>query len=1031
MNRSPLTVVALLCVVAAVVLGVWKASGPETSNADEGTTAEADEAPRKSKWFWQSDDDAPVDAASAPTSPPRTRSLHFTKPDGAAVMGAHVSIFESTLVEPLRAGHHTFLECDDQQHLTEVAASLRAGSMKRTLLAEAVTDERGVASFAERLWPDVVVIFVEAPALPPFTTIDGSGREEFVLPDEVIAPHETALNVFDNAGEPIAARATFVNVGAGDVKELRSDSSGMIRVLAAATLWGIIEAEGFFPVAVNLEDASEDFPVMMSKPGTVEVTSPPALGSFGVQLVKRHPRPVKVRDGRALFEHQRPGYVSVEVAEPGFLGSADGQLEEGARLVLALQVKRAGRLLVTVVSTDGMPVPEASATLTAPSNVVSAESTEEGQRLELGPIGEGPAVLRVTAPGFKTRAQSLELAPGDTDLEVVLAEAPTLRGRVVDAKSQPVADVAVQVRSDSPNDPDGVVSAEDGTFTLHVDEEGSWLVEAIGLEGDVARATVQVPGPEVVLRLEPLGSAAVTVIGPDGKPALGARVMLAGSESPEPDFGETPETGELLFEQLVPGEYRVEVDDNSSGANFLPHQEEVTIRSGETSRLSVRVRPSVTLEGTVVDAENAPVPYAMVSVKGSDSWSAETNEEGLFSIPGLEPGATVELAVDLEGTIGLTPSTAKVGVAKQVFKTIAGGKVSGRVVSHAGAPVLEFTVNGVDFSTEDGRFEAVANSLDRLEVRDFEGAEGEVVVAGRKDVGDVVLKGSPMLAGVVVDETRQPLAGVHLESNGFSGEVVTDSQGRFEIALDAEATSITVQARHGELGTFSDVPVGKGFVEIVLTPPTRIDGLVRSTGSRGVVTSVLIRGSADEEVQVDTDAEGRFQVSLAPGTWFFGTRASQTSTSVRVSGRQQRVELGITDEACEVSVRGLPLPMSVMLVPSSLAWAPQSSYDSQSSDVPPGAVSLGSGGSGFVGRGLTCGTWVVHAMYGSKMVSTPVTLGRGPNAVTVRPPSLSSVGDEVGMTRHGYPTAFQEQEGVNRIDDLLKQGLDENVKQLE
>ncbi|MDP3234195.1 MAG: carboxypeptidase-like regulatory domain-containing protein [Myxococcales bacterium] len=1024
MKVSPLTVVALLCVVAAVVLGVWKATRSDTSLADEGTASETDEAPRKSKWFWH--DDAHVDA-SEPRALPRTRSLHFTKPDGAAVVGARVSIFESTLIEPLRAGHHTFLECDDQQHLTEVAASLRQGTVKRTLLAEAVTDERGVATFGERRWPDAVVIVVEAQGLPAFTSIDGSGRDEFVLPDEVIAPHETSLTVFDASGDPIAARATFVNVGAGDVQELRTDSSGILRVRGAPTVWGIIEAEGFFPVPVNLEDASEDFPVMMSRPGTVEVTTPPALGSFGVQLVKRHPRPEKVRDGRALFEHQRPGYVSVEVTEPGFLGAANGQLEESARLVLSLQVKRSGRLLVTVVSSDGLPVPLASATLTAPSDVVTAESAEEGQRLELGPIGEGPAVLRVTAPGFKTRAQSLELAPGDTDLEVVLAEAPTLRGRVVDSKNQPVADVAVQVRSDSPNDPDGVVSAADGSFSLHVDEDGSWMVEAIGLEGDVARATVQVPGPEVVLRLEPLGSAAVTVIGPDGKPALGARVMLAGSESPEPDFGETPETGELLFEQLVPGEYRLEVDDGASGGNFLPHQQEVTIRSGETSRLSVRVRPSATLEGTVVDAENAPVSYAMVTVKGSESWTAETNEEGLFSIPGLEPGATVELKVELEGTVGLTPSTAKVGVAKQVFKTIAGGKVTGRVVSHAGAPVLEFTVNGFDFSTEDGRFEAVANTLDRLDVKDFEGAGVEVVVAGRKDVGDVVLKASPTLAGVVVDEARQPLAGVRLESSAFSGEVLTDSEGRFETSLGSEVTSVSVQAHHGELGTFTEVPVGKGFVEIVLTPPTRIDGLVRSTGNRPVVTSVLIRGSGDEEVQVDTDAAGRFQVALAPGTWFFGTRASQTSTSVRVSGRQQRVELGITEEACEVSVRGLPLPVSVMLVPAAIAWTPQSSYDFDLGDVPAGAVSLGSGGSGFAGRGLSCGAWVVHAMYGAQVVSMPVTLVRGPNSVTVRPPNLASVGDEVGMTRHGQSGgAFRDV-----LDGSNAHGLEENANQLE
>ncbi len=1039
MNRSPLTAVALLCVVAAVVLGVWKASRYDTSTRDEAMASGA-EAPRTSKWFWQRDDEARADAAEEPVSPPRARTLHFMKADGVAVAGANVTVFDPKLIDPLRSDRHTFLECDDQQHLAEVAASLRGGELKRTLLVEGKTDENGMVSFEGRLWPEALVLVVDRPGGAPFTTVDLSGRDAFVVPEEVSVAHETAITVFDIAGSPLSARATLMNLGAGDVRELRSDSDGVIRVQGAATFWGIVEAEGYFPVAVNLEDASRDFTIMMSKPGAVEVTAPLALGSFAVQLVKRHPRPVTLRDGRAVFELQRPGYVSVEVIEPGFLGSAAGQLDEGGRLLLPLQVKRAGRLLVTVVTNDGLPVPLASATLTSPSSTSStglasfgAGSAEEGQRLELGPVSEGPAVLRVTAPGFKTRAQSLEVAPGDTDLEVVLAEAPSLRGRVIDSKGKPMAAVSVQVRSNTPNDPDGVVTAEDGTFTLHVDEDGAWLVEALGPEG-VARATVQVPGPEAVLRLEPLGSAAVTVIGPDGKPAVGARVMLASGESPEPDFGEASETGELLFDQLVPGEYRVEVDDGSSGVTFLPHHQELAIRSGETSRLSVRLRASGTLEGTVVDAENNPVPYAVLTIKGSQSWSAETSEDGFFSMPGLEPGASVELAIELEGHVGLTPSTAKVGVAKQVFKTIAGGKVTGRVVDRQGAPVLEFSVNGVDFSTEDGRFEAVANNLDRLDISDFAGATAEVVVAARKDVGDVTLKESPKLVGVVVDETRQPLAAVRLESSGFApGEVLTDSQGRFEATLVAQTASVSVQAHHGDLGTFTDVPVGKGAVELVLTPPTRIEGLVRSNGNRAVVTTVLIRANSDEEVQIDTDAEGRFQVSLAPGTWFFGTRASQTSTSVRVSGRQQRVELGIADEACEVTVRGLPLPGSVMLVPASLAWAPAPAFEEGPGDVPPGTVSLGPGGAGFVGRGLSCGAWVVHAMFGTQVVSTPVTLGRGPNTVTVSPPSLSVVGEELGMNHHvPSAAAFRDLEGQNAEGASPLGELEEkNLKQLE
>lgn len=1000
MKRAPLTVVAVVCLAMGVALGVWKTSQPEVGADAEGQAARDHGAPSRSKWFWQ-DDEPSAEAVAAPVAEPRVRTIRFITSTGAAVVGARVRAFTSSLLASA-SGQHGLLECDDFQHLTELAASLRAGDARPRLLGEAVTDETGAAAFAAQAWPRTVVLTVEAPGAPPFRSVETFGRDEIELPDDVQPGGETLLNVFDGEGRPVPSRATIANLATGEVLEERTDSRGTLRARVAGGLVAVFEAEGYFPVVISLEDAGDELPVLMSRPGVVEVTAPASMGAFRVKLVKRHSREMLLRDGRARFELQRSGFTSAEVVEPGLMGAAEGQLDEGSRVVLALQVKRAGRLLVTVVSDDGMPVPLASAVLTAPTTTVDAEAAEEGARLVLGPLGEGPAVLSVSAPGFRTRSQSVELRPGDTDLEVVLRKAATLRGRVVNGQGQPVAEVMVQVRDDAPSDPGGAVTAEDGTFSLHVEEEGAWLIEANGPEGEFARATAQVPGPDAVLTLEPLGAAIVTVIGGDGKPAEGARVMLASAESPEPDFGETAENGELQFEQLVPGEYRLEVDDGLAGERFLRHHEELHVRSGETRRVVVRMRASVALEATVVDATGAPLPFALISVKGDASRSAETDERGVFSMPGFEPGASVALDIAHESAVALTPPTARAGARKTVLRAVSGEHTTGRVVDEQGAPVQAFIVNGVDFSAADGRFDVMVNARGRIVVESLPGASLEVEVKGRRDVGDVVLKQGALVSGVVMDESRQPLASVRLVSPGFvDAEVLSDAEGRFAAEVVGELQRVSISARHGDLGALVEVAVSQERVEVVLTPPTRVEGLVRGMGGRGLTTAVIARGVNDEQVQVDTDAEGRFTLALPQGLWLFGTRAQRSSVSVRITGRAQRVELGAPAESCELEVRGRPLPSMVTLVPESSDWTPVAGIleEFDATAVPPGAVALGLDAAAFVGRGLECGRFVVHAAYGTQLVSVPVTLSRGPNTVSVNPPSLASVGDELGLRR--------------------------------
>jgi hypothetical protein len=215
-----------------------------------------------------------------------------------------------------------------------------------------------------------------------------------------------------------------------------------------------------------------------------------------------------------------------------------------------------------------------------------------------------------------------------------------------------------------------------------------------------------------------------------------------------------------------------------------------------------------------------------------------------------------------------------------------------------------------------------------------------------------------------------------------------------------------------------EVAAGTHSIELVLGSATRVDGVVRGAGGRGLSTSVLVRGNGEEELQVDTDEQGRFSLSLAPGSWFFGTRSARSSRLVMISGRSQHVELGVPDESCEVTVRGRPAPTAVMLVPAGVAWAPTVDVLYSNSQTPAGVVELGAEGVGFVGRGLECGAWKAHAIYNSEVVSADAVLSpRSPAVVTVKPEVLS--GGEYGGHLTGMIPMMEK--GQANLEEILKE----------
>jgi protocatechuate 3,4-dioxygenase beta subunit len=1014
------TWIGLAFVVVAVVLATWKLSQPSTgaSETDERSAADENQPRARSKWFWEGDDEPNV--AARPPAPPRARTLRVSNEQGDPLGGVKVSLLQSATLE--RFTEHPPENCDDFEHLTKTAEDLRRDGAALSVVAEAVTDHEGNATFPERFWPRSLVVQVERPGLPPFAARDFLGDEVLVSTRE---PATMQFTVFTSNGDPLpGARVTIVDLSGGRVFEVRTDASGVASARGGFSGFVIVEAEGRFPAVSSVSlDGDPDQRFVLYRPGVIEIASDPKVGRFEVALAAQHERRTQVTDGTGRFERVRPGFHRITVSTPGLLGEAEGSLEEDpGHVLINLPIKRSARLLVTVVDAQGMPVPDVSAALTSPSASVEASAQEEGERLVLGPVGEGPAVLRVTAPAFRARSQSIELKAGDTDLEVVMAKAPALRGRVVDQSGLPVPEVAVRVRDTDTNQPGGATTGPDGTFEIHVDEEGSWPIEAFGEQG-VGRAVAVVPGADVTIRLEGLGSATLTVLEESGKPAVGSRVMIASTESPEPDMGEVNEEGVLEFSELVPGSYRYEVDDQTGGERFLTQKGEFVVRSNETSVLTVKVRAGLTVTGVLVDAKGKPVPYATLSASGVRPAAFETGEDGEFLLSGLEPGVEVELSIQHPDYSALSPSKIRTNAGRVKLQALEGARVHGRVVDGQGAPITEFTVDAVDILSDTGEFSVAVGTSGTVTVATFDGAETVVEVKGRTELGDIVVKLGPEVHGRIVDDQRRPVPMVTIGSTDFAeGQATTDAQGRFQARLIRPVSTIQVEVQLGELGLNEAVPVGEGSIELVLRPPTRVEGLVRGPGGRPVVTTVRVTSASGETIEVDSDPNGAFTVSLKAGRWVFGTRAFRTSQLVVVSGDSQRVELGAASEGCEVRVVSAPLPTGVLLFPPGVpVTAKANAYSDLWMEPPLGAITLGSDGAAFVGRGVPCGAVTVQAIFGGLEVTTATaTLGSGPNVITVTAPSLWGSSETIGMRFHPAPHNLEGDEMNSLISEAMK-----------
>jgi 5-hydroxyisourate hydrolase-like protein (transthyretin family) len=599
-----------------------------------------------------------------------------------------------------------------------------------------------------------------------------------------------------------------------------------------------------------------------------------------------------------------------------------------------------------VVDDAGAPVEGARVTLDrlAPrrrAGIASARTDAAG-RFRVGPVEPGQLEVSATRDGYladgdeRTRVVAVERATA----RVVLRRASRIEGTIVDPDGEGVAGAYVvatpQGRGPHERGSRSVVSGEDGAFALDLRGGG----HALDVEHDAfRRVKVPVEAPARGVRVVLPRGAAVEgeVLDEEGRPAAGAEVALgpAGDDAPE-------RLAHRSARADAHGRFRLAGLDGGSALVVARRSAEegggvagarVEVPAEGTARAVLRFEAGLTLSGSVVTTDGAPVPDASVTalVDRRDARrddpavrlladapaEAVTDPAGRFTLRGLRPGGYLVSAAK-DGYVG-PDRLRRAAAGDRDVRVVLGrqGRVRLRVVGDGGAPVAGALVNGRASPERDGRFALPVGSEPSLALvvvadgyaplrRAVEVTRGEDV-----DLGDVALSRGRALSGVVVDGgTGAPVAGARVVVSAGSQPaspladeraaqvMVTAPDGRFAAPHAPDPAQLRVDA-DGYAPATVPVAGGHGAVRVPL-------------GRGGSVAVRVLRVSGEPMAHVDvmafnregmhrsgrTGDDGRWEAAaLTPGRYvvFVGADRSNpglAGTAVEVAdGARAAVEL--------------------------------------------------------------------------------------------------------------------------------------------
>ncbi len=501
-------------------------------------------------------------------------------------------------------------------------------------------------------------------------------------------------------------------------------------------------------------------------------------------------------------------------------------------------------------------------------------ATTGSRRMRAGRPGAGPTASTPDPVDSRTPRRSRNARPQDgrpvggaeSDATATVAAQPSretdLFGEVLDEHGRPVAGAHVSTHSrpwqridvlllNAEESPGPVAeTGADGRFVLPLirGEEVRLRVSAAGFTS--VELSGRQAGERVRVVLSPGGTIRVTVRGPDGVPARGARVEVWRGRSGDPvDFSSeatTDASGSCELIGIPPGPARLAAEHPLLGSS---PQEEVSVRNGEEHHVELSFGAARVITGRVFDAlRNSPVAGARVGVGWRRNHSVSTDKDGRFVMPGcsLDPG--LEVVVTARGFSRAQAEVLSDGELE--IGLVVGDSLTGRALGADGLAVREApvvvqashelisAVTGyrrqlIDVLTgrtdASGRFRldglrhdlpyallihASGHGVLRMDVRPRQGGAGEIAL------GDIRLPPSRTVTGRVEDASGAPVPRIAVKLvaetatvlDGWYGDEetrTTDDLGRFAFRDIAPGSYELATAAHGGVSAQATVEVGQ------------------------------------------------------------------------------------------------------------------------------------------------------------------------------------------------------------------------------
>jgi len=402
--------------------------------------------------------------------------------------------------------------------------------------------------------------------------------------------------------------------------------------------------------------------------------------------------------------------------------------------------------------------------------------------------------FEVAAPGYFTREFDRPLVPtGPTRLRFLLRpDLTTLDGQVVDSTGTPIDSAKVRlVGQDSTT-----TTSSEGRFHLTNVQRGSQQVEA----------TAAGYATQIVTREAPTRDGQTRPIVLKGPARLNGVVLDAAKRTPVSDAEvrlsdgrwktATDKQGRFALVDLPTGTASLQV----IGRGYQTSQSEAELKPGDMA-VQIELNGATVLSGKIVSAfDQQPIEGASVQLEGV-ALPATTNAEGRFRFEGVVPGSTLlQVTADgfqAESVTHEIRSDEETPVSIELRGT---ARLEGRVVSAAtGQPIDQATLTIIGTNrtvVTNDRGEFAEDGWPGRPIRMAAAAKGYLTEDIEQDLSRsdampllVRLKTAYSVKGQVIDAGSQhPVAGAKVTIDGRNDSIVSDADGKFELATLQSAT---------------------------------------------------------------------------------------------------------------------------------------------------------------------------------------------------------------------------------------------------